>query len=368
MSWLHDVSRKMEKICLGSQDLGDNDDSNDKFSYFCHSLHPPTQCKGYDSLGDSQVEDLGEPIPFFLNLRHSYMVKDRVKTRMYAKTLGEHALELEEKALEFQKPFYEDTEIPGNLSKEEDHSWTNPLPVHQTLHVLQTASTAPGGSYDSFQCGMGKHLGMDAFAPWAYADDPYLGYPEHTRGAEPHMMPEQAIEGREVPSLLLAYDVLRTENTMLKRVIRNLQSSLERQACMVQNLEKHLRASLAKEESKAQELQYFVQQTEQSLHLMTQRALEAESNVEKLKEEISVLQGELQCSKAENENLKAGQTMDMGEVKHNIDFALQNLHKIITGANWSIRQLASGAESLCFVAEVLKSTGRISTAEAEKES
>ncbi|XP_067997852.1 endosome-associated-trafficking regulator 1-like [Melanerpes formicivorus] len=368
MSWLHDISGTMEKICLGSQGLGDNDDNNDKFSYFCHSLHPPAEGKSYDSLGDSQVEDLGEPSPFSLNLRHFYMVKDRVKNRMHAKMLAEHTLELEEKAPEFQKSFYEEREIPGYLSKDEDHSWTNPLPVHQMLHVLQTASTAPGGSYDSFQCGMGKHSGMDAFAPWAHADDPYLGYPEHTRGAEPHMLPEQVIEGREFPSLQLAYDVLRAENTVLRRVIGNLQSSLERQTCMVQNLEKHLRASLAKEESKAQELQYFVQQSEQTLRLMTQRALEAESNVEKLKEEISALQGELQCSKAENENLKAGQTMDMGAVKCNIDFALQNLHKIITGAHWSIRQLASGAESLCFVAEVLKSTGRMSTAEAEEES
>ncbi|NWY52387.1 SDCG3 protein, partial [Chionis minor] len=111
----------------------------------------------------------------------------------------------------------------------------------------------------------------------------------------------------------------------------------------------------------------FVQQTKWSLHLMTQRALNAESNVEKLKQEISVLQGELESSKVENENLRAGQTTDLGAAKHNIDFALQNLHKIITGANWSIRQLASGVESLHFVAEVLESAGKISEVEAEKE-
>ncbi|NXV29774.1 SDCG3 protein, partial [Rissa tridactyla] len=111
----------------------------------------------------------------------------------------------------------------------------------------------------------------------------------------------------------------------------------------------------------------FVQQTKWSLQLMTQRALEAESNVEKLKQEISILQGELESSKVENENLKAGQTTDLGAVKHNIDFALQNLHKIIMGANWSVRQLTLGVESLHFVAEVLESTGKISEVEAEKE-
>ncbi|NXP75500.1 SDCG3 protein, partial [Ramphastos sulfuratus] len=111
----------------------------------------------------------------------------------------------------------------------------------------------------------------------------------------------------------------------------------------------------------------FAHQTEWSLRLMTQRALEAESNVEKLREEISILQRELEYSKAENKILKAGQTADMEAVKHNIDFALQNLDKILKGANWSISQLASGAESLCFVADILRSTGRISKAEGEEE-
>ncbi|NWX05466.1 SDCG3 protein, partial [Caloenas nicobarica] len=111
----------------------------------------------------------------------------------------------------------------------------------------------------------------------------------------------------------------------------------------------------------------FVEQKEWSLHVMTQRALEAEHNVEKLKQEIFILQEELESCKMENENLRAGQMTDLGAVKGNIDFALQSLHKIITGANWSIRQLTSGAESLHFVAEVLKSTGKISELEAETE-
>ncbi|NXN47028.1 SDCG3 protein, partial [Rhinoptilus africanus] len=111
----------------------------------------------------------------------------------------------------------------------------------------------------------------------------------------------------------------------------------------------------------------FVQQTKWSLQLMTQRALEAESNVEKLKQEISVLQEELASSKVEKENLKAGQTTSLGAVKRKVDFALQNLHKIIAGANWSIKQLTLGAESLHFVTEVLESTSNISEVEAQKE-
>uniref|UniRef100_A0A8D0F8B9 Endosome-associated-trafficking regulator 1 n=1 Tax=Strix occidentalis caurina TaxID=311401 RepID=A0A8D0F8B9_STROC len=87
----------------------------------------------------------------------------------------------------------------------------------------------------------------------------------------------------------------------------------------------------------------------------------------KLKQEIFILQGKLESYNMENENLRAGQTTDLGAVKHNIDFALQNLLKIITDTNLSIRQLISGAMSLHLVTEVLKSTSKISEAEAEKE-
>uniref|UniRef100_A0A663MKG6 Endosome-associated-trafficking regulator 1 n=1 Tax=Athene cunicularia TaxID=194338 RepID=A0A663MKG6_ATHCN len=87
----------------------------------------------------------------------------------------------------------------------------------------------------------------------------------------------------------------------------------------------------------------------------------------KLKQEIFILQGKLESSKVENKNLRVGQTTDLDAVKHNIDFALQNLHKIIADTNLSIRQLTSGVMSLHLVTEVLKSTGKISEAEAEKE-
>ncbi|KFP65720.1 Serologically defined colon cancer antigen 3, partial [Cariama cristata] len=154
----------------------------------------------------------------------------------------------------------------------------------------------------------------------------------------------------------LTYDMLWKENVML----RSMESSLENQARTVKRLEGQLKARLTKEEREAQELQSFVQRTEWNLHLMTQRALEAESRAEKLKQEIFILQGELERSKMENEKLRAGQMTDLGAVKKNVDFALQNLEKIIMGVNWSIGQLTSGAEHLCFVAEVLKSTGKIS--------
>ncbi|XP_010168246.1 endosome-associated-trafficking regulator 1 [Antrostomus carolinensis] len=361
----------MERVGPESQVLEDddaNDANNDEFSCPCHSTCPPPQSKGCDSVGDSQVEDLGEAISFSLNPRHSYVMKEEgVKTGIHANKLAKHALEIEKEDQEFQEPFYKDMEMPGSLSEDEDYSWTSRLPVHQRSHVLQTARMPLYGSYDSFQCSTGKHLGMDDLAPRAHASDPYLGYSECTREGEPHMQQEQAIGDREFPCLQLTCDVLKEENATLKMVVRSLKSSLEIQVQRVQSLERQLKASLEKEERETQEQQSFLQQTEWSLQLMTQRALEAESNVEKLKLAIFILQEELESSQVENENLRAGQTTDLGAVKQNIDFALQNLHQIITGANWSIKQLTSGAESLRFVADVLKSTGKISEVEAEEE-
>ncbi|XP_010014820.1 PREDICTED: serologically defined colon cancer antigen 3 homolog [Nestor notabilis] len=360
MSWLLDSSGTTERICPESQVLEDDDDDNDELNYSCHSVYPPPQSKNYESVSDNQVEDLGEAIPFPLNSKHSHLVKDEgEKNRIYAEKLAEYAQELEEEAQESQTPFYKDMEGLGSLSEDEEHSWACHFPMRQRSHVLRTASTASCGSYGSFPCSTGNHLGIDAFALWAHASDPYLGYRECTKGAEPHMLYEEAIGDRQFLLLQLTNDVLREENTILRKVVKSMQSSMKSQVCMIQKLERQLKARLDKEKRDAQELQSFIQRSEWNLQLMTQRALEAESNVEKLKQKIYVLQGELESSKAENKNLKAGQTADLGTTKHNIDFALQNLHKIITGANWSIKQLISGAESLHFVAEVLESTGKI---------
>ncbi|XP_010072281.1 PREDICTED: serologically defined colon cancer antigen 3-like [Pterocles gutturalis] len=323
-----------------SQGLEDDDEDDD------NTAHPQPQCKSHDSLSDSEVDNLGESMLFSLNPRHSYTVKDEeMNNRIYTDKLAKHALELEEEAQEFKEPFYNNMEMPDSLSEDEDHSWirTYHLPVFQRVCMSQAAGVAPRGSCDSFRCSTGKHMGMDAFASWADARDPYLGYPEHSLGAEPHMLHEDAIRDRELPSLQLSHDVLREENTMLRKLIRSMQSSLESQACTVRRLERQVKAILAKGERETQELLSFVRKTEWSL------------------------QEELENSKMENESLRAGQTTDLGAVKNNIDIALQNLNKIITGANCYIRQLTHGAESLHFVAEVLQSTGKISEVEAKKE-
>lgn len=351
------VSESMERACTEQQSLEEDDDDdndNEEFSYTCPLAHPPRPCM---NLGDTQLGDA----EFSFKPGHSCTVRDDgEKNRIYAKRLARHALELQENAQEFEEPFYKDMEMCNGPFEEEDSSWTRTyhLPVHQRKHTSQAANASPRGCYDSYQ--------HDPFSLWAQPSDPYLSSLENTRGAEPHRWHEESIGDRENPSLRVSYRELWEENNKLRRVVRSMQGSLESQAQSMRSLERQLKASLAKEERRAQGLQALNQQTERSLQIMTQRALDAENHVEKLKQEMLLLQGELESSKVKNENLRVGQSMDPEAVKHNVDFALKNLQKIIAGANWSIKQLVAGTESLNFVTEILKSTGKISDAEAEK--
>jgi len=359
------VSESMERACTEQQSLeeeDDDDDDNDheEFSYTCPLAHPPPPCM---SLGDTQLGDA----EFSFEPGHPCMVKDDgEKNRIYAKRLARHALELKENAQEFEEPFYKDTEMSATPFEEEDSGWTRTyhLPVHQRKHTSRAANVSPC-SYDSYQHGTGKHVGTDLSSLWAQTSDPHLSSLEHARGAEPHKWHEESIGDREVPSLRVSYRELWEENNKLHRMVRSMQGSLESQAHSMRSLERRLKANLAKEERRAQGLQALNQQTERSLQIMTQRALEAENHVEKLKQEMLLLQGELESSKVKNESLRAGQSMDPEAVKKNVDFALKSLQKIIVGANWSIKQLVAGTESLNFVTEILKSTGKLSDAEAE---
>ncbi|XP_010207030.2 endosome-associated-trafficking regulator 1 [Colius striatus] len=333
MSWVFVISGTTETESLGLEEVNGQDG---KLNYPWHSAYPPPQCKSQDSSCDSQVKDWEKPIPFSLNPGHSYMGKhEGAKNMIYAKSLAKHAPGLEKEAWECQEPFYKDVEIPDSLFKE-----------------------------DTLQSITGKSLGLDAFASWANGNDPYLGYPEYSRGAEPpHVLHKEAIWDRQLQSLQMDYNTLKEENAVLKGVVKNMQSSLESQACTVQKL----KASLVKKEREAQEIQSFVQQTQWNFQLMTQRALGAESKVEKLQQEIFTLQRELESRKAKNKNQKVGQMISLEAMKRNIDFTVQKLYKIVTGANQSIKQLSSGVESLLFAAEVLKSTGIISEVETEIE-
>lgn len=80
--------------------------------------------------------------------------------------------------------------------------------------------------------------------------------------------------------------VLRKDNAMVRRMLNTFQNNLKRQACMVASLQDQLKTSQAEREREAREIQSLVQQTECQLQLMTQQALDAETNVETEAEDL----------------------------------------------------------------------------------
>ncbi|POI25622.1 hypothetical protein CIB84_010630 [Bambusicola thoracicus] len=157
-----------------------------------------------------------------------------------------------------------------------------------------------------------------------------------------------------------SYEELKAENAALRRRIRELQEMCGAQADVMKKLERKLEENKIKEEKEAQDLEAMVQHVEQNLQLMTKRAVKAENNAAKLKQENALLQVQLKNYKMEMEALRSGQSASLAAVKQNADTALQNLLTVITTSQSSIKQLLSGAESLQLVADLLKSIDRIS--------
>ncbi|NXJ07681.1 SDCG3 protein, partial [Odontophorus gujanensis] len=155
---------------------------------------------------------------------------------------------------------------------------------------------------------------------------------------------------------------LKAENAALRSRIGELRELSEAQAEMMRKLERKLEENKLKEEKEAQDLEAMVQHVEQNLQLMTKRALKAESNVTKLKQENALLQVQLKNCEMENEALRSGQCASLAAVKQNAATAVQNLLTVIASSRSSIKQLISGAESLQLVADLLQSIDRISEA------
>ncbi|KAM6193044.1 endosome-associated-trafficking regulator 1 [Sarcoramphus papa] len=228
---------------------------------------------------------------------------------------------------------------PSGEPEDEEEEWSGsyqPLAVEQA-HLA--AAGPPSPSAGSFFC---EGVGL------AGSEEPSvtsLGAP-----------PGPGFHSLRQPS----YEELKEENASLRSKINKLQIFSETQADKMRKLEKKLEENKIKEEKEAQDLEAMVQHVEQNLQLMTKRAVKAENNATKLKQENALLQVQLKNYKTENEALRSGQSASLAVVKQNADLALQNLLTVITNSRSSIKQLVSGAESLQLVADLLKSIDRIS--------
>uniref|UniRef100_A0A8C3DB96 Endosome-associated-trafficking regulator 1 n=1 Tax=Corvus moneduloides TaxID=1196302 RepID=A0A8C3DB96_CORMO len=312
-------------------------------------MRPSPLSKSNDSRDDNQTEDLGEP-------RLSYMVKDK------RVGLAKPALEFEEEDQEFQEPFYEDMGMSDSLAGDEEPSLTYHLPGHQRGPALLKASTAPSGFHESFQHSSGQHLGTEATATRACAGDHYVGHPESSTGADAVLVGEDVMPREEYDVLRKQYDrlegenaALRKDNAMVRRMLNTFQYNLKRQVCMVSSLQDQLKASQAEREREVRELQSLAQQSECHLQLMSQRVLDAEINMERLKQKIFILQGQLEKSKLENENRR---TDWPGSSEAQLRLQQAKPPRAHNGQKW-LPQAAPASGMLPVVAEVLESTRKI---------
>uniref|UniRef100_A0A8C9MLT7 Endosome-associated-trafficking regulator 1 n=1 Tax=Serinus canaria TaxID=9135 RepID=A0A8C9MLT7_SERCA len=331
---------------LQGDDDNDGGDDDSEVSGNCHSDIPSPLCKSSHSTDENKTADLGEPT-CFPTLGDSYMVKDKQVG------LAKHALELEEGDQEFQEPFYKDMGMSDSLDGDEQPSLNYHLPEHQRLPAPQKAGTAPSGFHDSFQHSSGQHLGTEVAATQGHASEHYVGHPESTTGVQPHVLREEDGEDRESLSLQPAYDSLWQENSMLRS--ENEMNNLKRQVCMVASLQDQLKTSQSEREREVQELQSLVQETECHVQIMTQRALNAETNMERLKQKIFILQGQLERCKLENENLR---TDWAGSSEAQLRLHQAKPPRAPNGQR-CLPQAVSPSEMLPIVTEVLESTRKI---------
>ncbi|KAG7218329.1 hypothetical protein INR49_020469 [Caranx melampygus] len=154
---------------------------------------------------------------------------------------------------------------------------------------------------------------------------------------------------------------LQEENMLLRRTIRELQRRSDASELRVLELSEELLQRRRQEEKEAQDLESMVHSVEQNLHLMTKRAVRAESTVSKLKVEMQQLQMELDSLRSENDSLKAAESQVVMTMKQNAQMASEYLNKTASHAHSSIRLSAvGGVETLRLVSQLLQSIEKIS--------
>lgn len=152
---------------------------------------------------------------------------------------------------------------------------------------------------------------------------------------------------------------LREENSLLRKQIRELIKKSETDSSKIRQLTDELHNRKLQEEREAKALETMVQSVEQNLQLMTKRAVKAENNLSKLKQEVQQLQSQLDAYKCENERLRAGESAALTTMRHNAHMASEYLNKAARDAETSIKQLLTGREAFCLVSQLLGSIDKI---------
>ncbi|KAM4695955.1 endosome-associated-trafficking regulator 1 [Rhinophrynus dorsalis] len=321
---------------------------------------------------DCKEQDQGESNPFSFKefVKNKTHTVQNVKNcdRAYSKVSKESTTLFSEPddcvgvSLEFQETFFKEPTLYEGLVDDEEEDWSGSYHPSVIEHN-HNARAAPslGCAYDeSYGYSASDLSGEESFTTWHPAGRTSPGSSGSCKKSVPHPSgSNNSVEDLRFHTLQINYEELQEENSHLKRKICELKELNETQAEMVRHFERKLEEKILEEQKEAQDLESMVQQVEKNLQMMTKKAAKAESNVTKLKQEVTLLQIQLATYKAENEALRRGETAGMNAVKQNTNLALENLHKVIAGAQSSIKQLVSGAEALNLVADLLRSIDKI---------
>ncbi|XP_039618525.1 endosome-associated-trafficking regulator 1 [Polypterus senegalus] len=281
----------------------------------------------------------------------------------------------------YQEPFFSDliklpsTQGEGNEDDEdecdEDDDWRGSYQpsAFEEAHNFELSAVSLNTSSDSFSSpSPGCSDVPESYASWLTSSSMVDEASESLNCSNVYGKEEDSmVEGALQPTWNRNGDQLREENEELKRQIKELLHLSKSEQIRVKRLTDELHKRIIKDQRETKALEDMVQSVEQHLQLMTKRAVKAENQVVKLKHEVVQLQNELQNCKAENERLRAGETVSLNSAKQNALLASEYLSKAAHSAEASIKQLISGAETLSMVSQLLRSIDRISEVKSEDE-
>ncbi|KAL3860219.1 hypothetical protein ACJMK2_010374 [Sinanodonta woodiana] len=149
---------------------------------------------------------------------------------------------------------------------------------------------------------------------------------------------------------------LREENSNLRQLLQESQQKLTAESARVAELVCEVETLKRKEVEETAAMEKVIQQVEENLTTTTKRAVSAESNVAKLKQEVKTLQAQV-SSLQENTVLQSGDK-GLTDIKERTKYVSEHLSSVAATAETSLRQLLSGVENLKLLSQVLTSVDR----------
>ncbi|KAG1690981.1 Serologically defined colon cancer antigen 3 [Nymphon striatum] len=154
---------------------------------------------------------------------------------------------------------------------------------------------------------------------------------------------------------------LRRMHSVALQELDNARALADSATSKIFKLEKKVEVLQSKEADETASLENMVHQVEKNLQLTTQRAVNAENNVLKLKQEIKTFQTKVKFLTTENELLKVGAqaTVTPEEVRSKTSNLSTMLNCAAGEAETSLKQLLRGVDHLRFLATVAQNIDKV---------